>query len=258
MKKTLFLIICSTLSLTAVSQKHRKFFYATLQDEMGAVANAHVINLTTKQGTFTNDHGKFRILAIPNDTLKISFVGYETKKIVVAIHHFGIQENHIKLKKVPIELEEVELKKHDLTGFIALDSKHIKSEKEINAETLNLPFAGSRILTPAERRLHTAMTSSAGIPLDPLLNWMSGRLKKLKKLKAIEDTEKRVQNIRTNYRLYISNELSILQEDIERFIYFAEGADDFNSFYLNDEMSMIEFLQKKSIVFKKLNPKNYH
>ncbi|WGH76676.1 carboxypeptidase-like regulatory domain-containing protein [Tenacibaculum tangerinum] len=123
MKRTVFFIICSTLSLTALSQKHRKFFYATLQDEMGAVANAHVINLTTKQGTFTNDYGKFKVLAKPNDTLQISFVGYETKKFMIGIHHFGIQENTIQLKKVPIELEEVELKKHDLTGFIALDSK---------------------------------------------------------------------------------------------------------------------------------------
>lgn len=259
MKNILPSIICLFFIIKATAQESRKFFYAIIQDEVSTVPNAHVINLNTKQGTFTNDNGEFRIFAKANDTIQITFVGYETKKIVVDVNHFGMQENYIQLKKVPIELDEVAIKKHNLLGHISSDSKHIKSEKVINAETLNLPFAGSRILTPAERRLHTATTSYGGIiPVDLLLNWMSGRLKKLKKLKAIEDKEKRIENIRSNYYILIQHELNILKEDIDRFIYFAESADDFNTLYLNNEVAMITFLQKKSDEFKKLNPKKYN
>ncbi|WP_047789564.1 carboxypeptidase-like regulatory domain-containing protein [Tenacibaculum mesophilum] len=258
MKNILPSIICLFFIIKATAQESRKFFYATIQDEVSTVPNAHVINLNTKQGTFTNDNGEFRILAKANDTIQITFVGYKTKKFVVGVNHFGIQENNILLKKVPIELDEVEIKKHNLLGYISSDSKHIKSEKVINAETLKLPYAGSRILTPAERRLHTATTSPGGIPLDPLLNWISGRLKKLKKFKAIEDKEKRIENIRSNYHILIQHELNILKEDIDRFIYFAESADDFNTLYLNNEVAMITFLQKKSDEFKKLNPKKYN
>ncbi|WP_428743032.1 carboxypeptidase-like regulatory domain-containing protein [Tenacibaculum sp.] len=257
MKKLLLLSICLIFSLKIVSQERRSFFYASIYDEVGAVSNAHIINLNTKQGTFSNDAGEFRILAKPNDTLRLSFVGYETKKIVVKINHFGLHENTIQLTKVPIELNEVEIKEHNLLGYISTDTKHIKSEKEINAKTLKLPFAGSRILTPAERRLHTAMSSSAGIPIDPLLNWISGRIKKLKKLKAIEDKEKRIQLIHNNYHIFIKHELRILQQDISRFIYFSEEADDFKHSLLNNEVAMISFLKEKSEVFKKLNPKNY-
>ncbi|MCG7502193.1 carboxypeptidase-like regulatory domain-containing protein [Tenacibaculum sp. Mcav3-52] len=258
MKNILPSIICLFFIIKATAQESRKFFYAIIQDEVSAVPNAHVINLNTKQGTFTNNNGEFRILAKANDTIQITFVGYETKKIVVGVNHFGMQENYIQLKKVPIELDEVAIKKHNLLGHISSDTKHIKSEKEINAETLNLPFAGSRILTPAERRLHTATSSYGGIAIDPLLNWISGRLKKLKKLKAIEDKEKRIENIRRNYHILIQHELNILKEDIDRFIYFAESADDFNTLYLNNEVAMITFLQKKSDEFKKLNPKKYN
>ncbi|AZJ31818.1 CarboxypepD_reg-like domain-containing protein [Tenacibaculum mesophilum] len=258
MKNILPSIICLFFIIKATAQESRKFFYATIQDEVSTVPNAHVINLNTKQGTFTNDNGEFRILAKANDTIQITFVGYETKKNVVGVNHFGMQENYIQLKKVPIELDEVAIKKHNLLGHISSDTKHIKSEKEINAETLNLPFAGSRILTPAERRLHTATSSYGGIAIDPLLNWISGRLKKLKKLKAIEDKEKRIENIRRNYHILIQHELNILKEDIDRFIYFAESADDFNTLYLNNEVAMITFLQKKSDEFKKLNPKKYN
>lgn len=257
MKKTLFIIIALIFSTKISSQNKRTFFYASIYDEIGVVSNAHIINLNTKQGTFSNDNGEFRILATKNDSLQISFVGYETKIFTLNTNHFGIQENKIELKKVPLELDEVEIKKHNLLGYISSDSKHIKSEKEINAETLNLPYAGSRILTPAERRLHTAMTSSAGIPIDPLLNWISGRLKKLKKDKAIEDLERRIQHIHNNYHIYIQHELKILEKDILRFIYFAESAADFKPLLLKNEVAMFSFLREKAVEFKKLNSETY-
>ncbi|MDE0536746.1 carboxypeptidase-like regulatory domain-containing protein [Tenacibaculum sp. L6] len=255
--KKLLIILCFVSSIKVLSQERRAFLYASIYDEISAVSNTHIINLNTKQGTFTNDNGEFRILAKPNDSLQISFVGYETKIFKVDSNHFGIQQNKIELKKVAIELDEVEIKEHNLLGYISSDTKHIKTEKEINAESLNLPYAGSRILTPAERRWHTATTSYSGIPVDPLLNWISGRLKKLKKEKAIEDTEKRIQHIRNNYRVYILHELKIIPEDLTRFIYFIENTNNFSPSLLADEIMMISFLKLKSDEFKKLNPQNY-
>ena len=131
MKNILPSIICLFFIIKATAQESRKFFYATIQDEVSVVSNAHVINLNTKQGTFTNNNGEFRVLAKANDTLQISFVGYETKNFVVDVNHFGMQENYIQLKKVPIELDEVAIKKHNLLGHISSDTKHIKSEKEM-------------------------------------------------------------------------------------------------------------------------------
>ncbi|CAM1347599.1 carboxypeptidase-like regulatory domain-containing protein [Tenacibaculum crassostreae] len=265
MKKTLFITITLIFSLKISGQNKRTFFYASIYDEIGVVSNAHIINLNTKQGTFSNDNGEFRILATKSDSLQISFVGYETKIFTLNTNHFGIQENKIELKKVPLELDEVEIKKHNLLGYISSDSKHIKSEKEINAETLNLPFAGSRILTPAERRLYTGM---GGMPLkfsglgfivstDYIINSISGRLKKLKKDKAIEDLERRIQYIHNNYHIYIQHELKILEKDISRFIYFTESANDFNPLLLKNEVAMISFLREKATEFKKLNSETY-
>nr|WP_299033930.1 carboxypeptidase-like regulatory domain-containing protein [uncultured Tenacibaculum sp.] len=263
--KKLLIILCFVSSIKILSQERRTFLYASIYDEIGTVSNTHIINLNTKQGTFTNNNGEFRILAKPNDSLQISFVGYETKIFKVDSKHFGIQQNKIELKKVAIELDEVEIKKHNLLGYISSDTKHIKTEKEINAESLNLPYADSRILTPAERRLYTGM---GGRPLklegfgfilstDYIINSISGRLKKLKKEKAIEDSEKRTQHIRNNYRVYILHELKIIPEDLTRFIYFIENANDFSPSLLADKITMISFLKLKSDEFKKLNPQNY-
>lgn len=115
------LLLLLTLQITA--QEKRKFLYASVHDEIASVPNAHIINLNTKQGTFTNDNGGFRILAKPNDSLQISFVGYETKIIKVETANFGIEEHKIKLKKTAIELDEVEVKKHNLLGVVSADVK---------------------------------------------------------------------------------------------------------------------------------------
>ncbi|TDQ25757.1 carboxypeptidase-like regulatory domain-containing protein [Tenacibaculum caenipelagi] len=136
---TLLFII--TLKISA--QENRKFLYATVNDELGSMPNVHVINLNTKQGTFTNDNGEFRILAKPNDTLRLSFVGYETNNFKIKINHFGIVENKIELKKEVIELDEVQIKKHNLTGSLYADLK--QTPKDIAKEKTKSALDFSKI-----------------------------------------------------------------------------------------------------------------
>ncbi|CAM1363968.1 conserved protein of unknown function [Tenacibaculum soleae] len=112
--------------------KKRKFLYATLKDKLGAVYNAHIINLNTEQGTFTNQEGKFRILAKTTDCLQISFVGYKTTVFKVTTKHFGLFENTIHLNKEVIELNEIVLKKHNLIGALTIDAK--KTPKNIGKD----------------------------------------------------------------------------------------------------------------------------
>ena len=131
MKKLLPLIfIC--ISFKVFSQKKRNFLYATIKDKLDAVYNAHIINLSTKQGTFSNQEGKFRILAKATDSLQITFVGYKTTVFEVTIKHFGILQNTIHLKKEVIELNEIVLKKHNLIGALTIDAK--KTPKNIGKD----------------------------------------------------------------------------------------------------------------------------
>lgn len=255
-KHTITLLLCFT-TILASAQEKRTFIYAEIADKVALLPDVHVLNLQTKQGTFTNENGEFRVLAKENDSLQLSYVGYETKIWVVKKNHFGIHKNSIELNKISISLDEVEVKKNSLLGYLDADSKLIKEEKVINAVTLKLPFAGSRILTKAERELHTATSSYGGIPLDPFLNWISGRLKKLKQNKHIEELENRIHQVKTNYSEYILNELTIKETDVYRFIYFSETDQNFSIKLKQGKVAMIDFLLKKSIEFKKLNPENY-
>nr|WP_113787184.1 carboxypeptidase-like regulatory domain-containing protein [Tenacibaculum sp. E3R01]RBW56570.1 hypothetical protein DS884_13985 [Tenacibaculum sp. E3R01] len=257
----IFLSLLVIISLNIHSQNERKYMHGKIYNKLGNLANVHVINLNTKHGTYTNDSGNFKIPVNLNDSLRFSFVGYETKLLKVTEKHLGIQNNNFVLKKITYTLDEVNLKKNNLLGFLSADSKLIKKEKVINAETLKLPFAGSRILTPAERRLQTAQGGSTpymlgllggSVSLDLIINSISGRIKKLKKLKVIEEREKKISFIKDIHERYIINDLGIGKDNLYRFIYFCENDSKFNRILNQGEISMIIFLKQKSKEFKNL------
>ena len=232
--------------------------YADVKDKVGHVFNAHVVNLNTKQGTFTNESGEFRILAKQHDSLQISFVGYKSTLLIVNLHHFGIQKNTFELVKTAFELDEISIKKNNLLGYLTSDSKNIKIEKKIDAKTLKLPYAGSRILTPAERRLYTAMGGRNLLSIDYIINSISGRITKLRKLKTIESLEVKVKNLKNTYSKHIVKEYHIKESDVYKFIYFCTADEHFNQVYNSGDINMILFLKKKSEVFKKLHSNNYN
>ncbi|WP_275316251.1 carboxypeptidase-like regulatory domain-containing protein [Tenacibaculum bernardetii] len=131
-KQLLLLLFFLTISFKIFAQENRKFIYATIKDKIGAVSNAHIINLKTNQGTYTDEEGEFRILAKVNDSLQISFVGYKTTFFKVKIKNFGLFKNEIILEKEALELDEIILKKHDLIGSLGVDAK--KTPKDIGKD----------------------------------------------------------------------------------------------------------------------------
>ncbi len=140
-KKLLFVILFFLIILKSVSQEDRKFLYAEVKDKVGFVANAHIINLNTNQGTYTNENGRFRILAKQNDSLQISFVGYETIVYPAKINHFGMKKNSFIIKKKTYELDEVVLKKHNLFGVLIRDMKQTPEDIAIVKSKSALDFS---------------------------------------------------------------------------------------------------------------------
>ncbi|WP_299122528.1 carboxypeptidase-like regulatory domain-containing protein [uncultured Tenacibaculum sp.] len=265
MKKLLPFFTLVFLLSKVHSQDSRKFFYAEIKDKIGPVINAHIINLNTNQGTYTNENGEFRILVKVNDSLKLSFVGYKTKTFHIKMKHFGIQKNIINLVKTPFELNEVNLNENDLSGFLSSDSKKVKFKKEINAVTLKLPYAGAKILTPAQRKLQTAKGGSVpftfglanSFSLDYILNSISGRIKKLTKHRDIESLEFKVEKIKKTYSLHFTKEFGIKESDVYKFIYYCSYDKNFNTVFNSGEIDLIQFFKVKSKSFKESNPKDY-
>ena len=65
------------------AQEKRILISGNVSDSLGIVKNANIINLKTKQGTFSNDQGLFRIFVSKGDTLSFSSIQHKLKKIKV-------------------------------------------------------------------------------------------------------------------------------------------------------------------------------
>ncbi len=130
-KKLLFtslLILCISNSF---SQDQRKLIRGTVIDSIGIVKNANVINLKTRQGTFSSNQGLFRIFVTEGDTLSISSVQYITKKIVITEAILDQKEVKVLLKSTTYTLDEFDLKRHNLLGRLGVDAKDVpKSEQD--------------------------------------------------------------------------------------------------------------------------------
>jgi hypothetical protein len=105
------------------SQSRAKTFNGKVIDSFSVVKNAHIINLKTKKGTYSNDNGLFTIIARENDSLQISSIGYKTKVFTVKKFYFSEKVNFIFLEDETYTLNEIVLKRHELSGFLSLDLK---------------------------------------------------------------------------------------------------------------------------------------
>jgi hypothetical protein len=125
----------------------------------------YIVNLKTDESTTTINGGYFDIQANVGDTLMFSAIQFKGKKVVVTEKDFNDKLFFVKLETMINQLEEVKIIRYN----------------NINAVALGIIPAGQKHYTPAERKLYTATTGGGILPIDPILNWISGRTNMLKK-----------------------------------------------------------------------------
>ncbi|CAM1343727.1 peptidase associated/transthyretin-like domain-containing protein [Tenacibaculum amylolyticum] len=247
------------LFLTTCIFAQRISITGTLSDKLGKVVNAHIVNTTNQQGTFSDDEGNFSIKVQLNDVLEITSVQHHTQKITIANIIIKHKKLTVYLHLKDYLLNEVEVKKTDLSGTLTTDAAEIKkSKREEVMENLGLnPFA--KKLSPIERKIHTATDGglfkyyvfAATLSVDNIINAVSGRTKKLKNEKKLLDNETKLKAIENTYSDYINNDLKIDANDISRFIYFAHFDKGFEEAYTNGDIAIIKFLKQQALLFKK-------
>jgi hypothetical protein len=112
------------------SQEKNKIINGKILDSLGIVKNANIINLNTNQGTFSNDDGLFRIFVSEGDTLKLSSVQHISKKIPISKTIIENKNIDIYLKSNIYVLDEIELKRHNLSGRLGIDTKVVPKNKK--------------------------------------------------------------------------------------------------------------------------------
>lgn len=209
------------------------------------VENIHVINKTLNRFTTTNSVGAFQITAKLQDTIQITSIKYKSKLVVVSAKNLEAKRITIYLEEHINVLDEVIVGKV-LTGDLNSDIQNSEAEKPVDFYDIGIPGYTGPKKTQSERRLVEATTGSGIIPLNPIINAISGRTKMLKNRISLERKDNLMRSIkdRLSGEFFENNEL---HEDYRMdFLYFCSEDIDFEKrCKKKSDIEIIIFLQEK-------------
>ena len=189
-------------------------------------SSINIINSTQKTGTVILPDQNLKLKVAIGDTLIFSAVNIQRKELIIdeRFEHLKIVEVFIN-EKID-ELDEVRINR--LTGNLEIDMGAIET---FDKYELNAPMSRKDPPTQIERKIYTATTGPGGtrlnlftilsgrIPVDPLLNSINGRTKKLKEIQKLELQSYLFQQLHNKYPTsYFTDHLGISELDISSFI----------------------------------------
>lgn len=148
------------------------------------IANANVININKVKGVVTNVKGFFELEVSVSDTLHISILGYQSLRVRVTNDWLKNGTAKIFLTEKAIALEEIVVKKYDLTGYLEIDSKLIPEKENFRYSISGLPQAYEA--GESSPNAFTRVLGSIFNPADMLYNFFGNKPTELKRLKAMK------------------------------------------------------------------------
>lgn len=195
----------------------------------------YVINKKTEKTSITGQDGNFSIMAAVGDTLLFSAVQFKDTKILLTQVHFDQGILFAKVTPIANQLREVIVR------------------NGINAVSMGIIPREQKIYTPAERKLYTASNLNASanvgsmmggsVSADPLLNWISGRTKMLKKELEVEQKESYLRQLENLFAVdYFVSKFKIPVEYVKGFKYYSLENERFVAVLKSKNVMMTTFL----------------
>jgi len=191
---------------------------------------AHILNLNSVVGSITDDKGFFEIPAIANDTVLISYLGYESIKLRVTNDLLKGNELVIALNEKPEEIKEIVIKSTKLIGVLEVDVKQVPEDKFTRIHINGLPqtYEVGRPQKPS------SLISKLVNPVDMVYNLFGkkpNQLKKLQKLKNEDNLRKMLagkfdREVMMEYLEMDNQQLTQLLSDCDYSEYFIKKASD--------------------------------
>ena len=132
------------LNFSQTIENYKLFTGEVVSDTLN-ISGLHVINKTSGAKSITDKVGVFKIGVKKNDTIVISSIQTKTKVIIVNSKIFNQDLITIYLEPFVNELENVEVRPHNLTGNIFNDMNNSGVKNDINFSDVGIPgFKGKR------------------------------------------------------------------------------------------------------------------
>ncbi len=152
-----------------------------------ALQSAHIVNLNTAEGTITNTQGNFAIPAQANDTLHISYIGYQSIKLKITNDLLRGNELEIAIHEKTLDIDEVTVKVHNLIGVLEIDAKNVPMDRfsRIHIEGLPQTYEIGR----PQGKEYTGVGAALFNPVDFWYNKFGKKPKELIKLKKLKEQD---------------------------------------------------------------------
>ncbi len=168
----------------------------------GPLEGVYVRNMTKGDYSITTKYGNFTLMVRVGDTLRLNYMGMKDE-----LH--TITEDEIAKEFVQLTMEpDVEM----------LDEVAVEQNR-ISAVSLGIIPKEIKQLSKNERKLQTA-TSMKGGGLDPIINAISGRTKKLKKRLAAAETNMSADGLYERFYVFCTTSLKIESDSVMQFMYY--------------------------------------
>jgi hypothetical protein len=142
-KLSILLFVTLFSALASFAQINNKFWIqGKVIDSAGVVKDVHVVNLKTQKGTFTNDFGDYKMIVSIGDTIRYTSVNHQTVKRVVNNFIYTSEVLDVFMPVATLELDEFDLKRHDLDGYLSLDLKKTPVDRKAEALKNTMDFSG--------------------------------------------------------------------------------------------------------------------
>jgi len=146
--------------------------------------SAHILNLNTVEGTITDSDGKFKLGAAVNDTIFISYIGFQSVKLKITNDLLKGNELEISIHEKTINMDEVTVKSHKLIGVLVVDSKNVPEDKYSRIQINGLPQAYEM---GNARSNYSSGLNAIFNPVDFWYDKLGSKPKELKRLKKLKE-----------------------------------------------------------------------
>lgn len=222
MKLRLLFLLCTSMFWA----QNTKVLNGKVMADSKALKDINVINLQSHKEAVTDKSGSFTISAKAGDTLSLTSIQLQPKKIVVEKEDFDYMPFLIKMQAQVTLLKEV-----------------VVEQSDIDAVSLGIVPYKVRIYTPAERKYYTATTGSGLVSVDAIINAISGKTKELKKNIVIEGIQKVQSKLLAMFdESYFINELKIPSDYVNGFVVYAAENDKITNAVSTKNKTLVKFL----------------
>lgn len=214
-KNNVFLFYMFLMSQFVMGQTfYRKEIHGKITVDSITVDVVSVINGTTKKSTISNREGDFSIEVREGDILIFSAVNLMSLEVIIQSQDIISGFLNVAMKTLNVQLKEVV----------------VKESTKLTAESLGIIPYGQKKYTQAERRLKTAGDFKpimllgllgGSLELDPIINKINGKTKRLKKIVELEQKENNLKLLDSYFEeKYFIDKLEIPVEYVNGFKYY--------------------------------------